>query len=116
MNNNSTDVNTVHYQDLAVLARLEANYQQVYARLSAYPQANVIYTLSNDDICAALTQVMQGMVDIDELEMWASLLEIRGDIDHSQVEGGLYALANPDQMGELTLEKVGQMLTLLTEK
>ncbi|MEL7479688.1 MAG: hypothetical protein AAGJ17_12545, partial [Pseudomonadota bacterium] len=41
--------------------------------------------------------------DIDELEMWAQLLDMREDIDTQQVEGVLYALSNPEQMGEVTI-------------
>ncbi|CAM4081309.1 hypothetical protein [Pseudoalteromonas byunsanensis] len=113
MNNNNIDNNTPHYQDLATIARLATGYQQVYGRLISYPQTDVVYSVTTEDVCLALIQVQNGAVDIDELEMWASLLEMRGDIEHTQVEGLLYALANPEQMGEITHEKVAQLLTLL---
>ena len=52
-------------------------------------------------------------INCDDLELWANLLEIRGDIDHTQVEGALYALANPDQMGALTMDKVSKLIALI---
>ncbi|NOU52686.1 hypothetical protein HG263_19455 [Pseudoalteromonas sp. JBTF-M23] len=107
------DNTTAHYQDLATLVRFASGYQNVYARLINYPQDQVCYIVSNLDICAALEQVLQGHVDMDDVEMWASLLEMRGDIDHSQVEGVLYALSNPEQMGELTFDKISQIMILL---
>ncbi|MBD1582093.1 hypothetical protein [Pseudoalteromonas sp. S16_S37] len=107
------DNTTAHYQDLAALVRFAPGYQNVYARLMHYPQNKVCYVVSNVDICAALEQVLHGQVDMDDIEMWASLLEMRGDIDHSQVEGVLYALSNPEQMGELTLYKISQIMALL---
>nr|WP_152087140.1 hypothetical protein [Pseudoalteromonas sp. A25] len=113
MMNNDIDNTTAHYQDLATLVRFAPGYQNVYTRLMNYPQDQSCYVVSNVDICAALRQVLQGQVDIDEIELWANLLEMRGDIDHSHVEGVLYALSNPEQMGELTLEKISQLMALL---
>ncbi|CAH9054437.1 hypothetical protein PSECIP111854_01374 [Pseudoalteromonas sp. CIP111854] len=113
MMNNNENNNTGHYQDLKTIVRLASGYQQLYRELTRYPQTTVIYTLSSTDVIAALEQVQLGRVDIEELELWASLLEMRGDIDHSCVEGVLYALANPEQMGEISHEKVSQLLTLL---
>ncbi|WP_105166827.1 hypothetical protein [Pseudoalteromonas sp. T1lg23B] len=112
MNNNTIDNNTAHYRDLATIARLAEDYQQAYGRLIHYPQQQVVYHVTIEDVCLALAQVQNGEVDIDELEMWANLLEMRGDIDHSQVEGLLYALANPEQMGTVNHEKVTQLINL----
>ncbi|OHU86278.1 hypothetical protein BET10_15945 [Pseudoalteromonas amylolytica] len=112
MNNNDMDHNTPHYRDLATIARLAEGYQQVYGRLIHYSQQQVVYRVTTEDACFALAQVQNGEVEIEALEMWANLLEIRGDIDHSQVEGLLYALANPEQMGTMSHEKVTQLLNL----
>lgn len=61
-----------------------------------------------------LKQVLNNQLDLDELEMWANMLDARDEFDIEEVEGAIYALANAEQMGELTLEKVAQLVTLFT--
>ncbi|WMN61330.1 hypothetical protein [Pseudoalteromonas xiamenensis] len=65
------------------------------------------------DLRDVLARVMSQQLSLDELEVWANMLEARVEFDITDIEGEIYALANAEQMGELSLEKVQQLLDLL---
>ncbi len=72
-----------------------------------------IYTLTKATFCNVLERVISNEIDIDELELWASVLESRQDIDESAVEGAIFALSNAEQMGELNKETLITLLALI---
>lgn len=86
----------------------------------------IAYLLSSTEVCKpivaskpALLQVLSkyvsGAISADDLEEWAGFIELSDDIDHSMIEDYLYALSNPELMGEITIDKALQMIELLGE-
>ncbi len=71
-----------------------------------------VYIVTQDVFCQVLQRVIDGEIDIDELELWASVLESRQDIDESAVEGAVFALSNNEQMGELSKSTLKKLLEL----
>lgn len=62
-----------------------------------------------------LTKYTSGELSADDLEEWAGFIELSDDIDHSAIEDYLYALSNPELMGEITIDKALQMIDLLDD-
>lgn len=77
--------------------------------------AHLPIKVSKTDVCAVLGKVVAGQLDLDELEMWANMLDARDEFDIEDIEGTIYALANAEQMGELTIAKVMSLYALLNE-
>ncbi|MEH6395675.1 hypothetical protein [Pseudoalteromonas sp.] len=73
-----------------------------------------IYTLGLATVIDVLTRCQADEIDLDDLELWANVIESRTDIDYSTVEGVIYALSNSEQMGNLDKAKVARLLELLT--
>ena len=71
------------------------------------------YTLTLATALDVFTRCLAGEIDLDDLELWANVIESRTDIDHSAVEGAIYALSNSEQMGELDKSKVAKLIELL---
>lgn len=71
-----------------------------------------VYIVTQDVFCQVLQRVIDGEIDIDELELWASVLESRQDIDESAVEGAVFALSNNEQMGELSTSTLKKLLAV----
>ncbi|MCF7501368.1 hypothetical protein [Pseudoalteromonas sp. L1] len=71
-----------------------------------------VYIVTQDVFCHVLQRVIDGEIDIDELELWANVLESRQDIDESAVEGAIFALSNNEQMGELSKSTLKKLLEL----
>ena len=72
-----------------------------------------VYIVTQDVFCQVLQRVIDGEIDIDELELWANVLESRQDIDESAVEGAIFALSNNEQMGELSKSTLKKLLELI---
>ena len=71
------------------------------------------YILTLATALYVFTRCLAGEIDLDELELWANVIESRTDIDHSAVEGAIYALSNSEQMGELDKSKIERLVELL---
>ncbi|MBB1434861.1 hypothetical protein H5201_11165 [Pseudoalteromonas sp. SG43-6] len=72
-----------------------------------------IYILTLATVLDVLTRCQADEIDLDDLELWANVIESRTDIDYSAVEGIIYALSNSEQMGELDKSKVAKLVELL---
>ncbi|HEA14964.1 MAG TPA: hypothetical protein ENH88_00630 [Pseudoalteromonas prydzensis] len=72
-----------------------------------------VYVLTLTTVLDVLTRCLAGEIDLDDLELWANVIESRTDIDYSAVEGVIYALSNSEQMGELDKSKVARLVGLL---
>lgn len=70
--------------------------------------------ITTDLVAGVLGLYLEGVIDADDLENWAQVLELRADIDTAAQEGLVYALANPEQMGGITPDTVQRLLSLLT--
>ncbi|WP_409424507.1 hypothetical protein [Pseudoalteromonas sp. RW-H-Ap-1] len=74
-----------------------------------------LYTLTKPILIDVLTRCLNKEIDIDDLELWANVIESRDDINCAEYEGVIYALSNSEQMGELTHQKLAQLLKLLQQ-
>lgn len=86
----------------------------------------IAYLLSSTEECDSivaskpalilvLRKYVSGAISADDLEEWAGFIELTDDIDHSVIEDYLYALSNPELMGEITIDKALQMIELLSD-
>lgn len=108
MNNNMT-----HLEAVKAIVHFSEKRSEAFSVLLSSSQSEVVYCVSNQDVLTVLDKVLSKQLDMDELEMWAQLLDMREDIDTQQVEGVLYALSNPELMGQITMEKIQQLSKLL---
>jgi len=74
-----------------------------------------LYTLTKPILIDVLTRCLNKEIDIDDLELWANVIESRDDINCAEYEGVIYALSNSEQMGELSHKKLEQLLELLKD-
>lgn len=61
-----------------------------------------------------LRMYISGFITADDLEEWANFIECRDDVNYSKIEDYIYAIANPEIMGEINVSKITQMLKVLT--
>ena len=94
-------------------ARFGDNRYEAISVITSTPDTQGgIYTLTQDVFCQVLQRVIDGEIDIYELELWANVVESRQDIDESAVEGAIYALSNNEQMGELSTSTLKKLLAV----
>lgn len=74
-----------------------------------------LYTPTKPVLINVLTRCFNKEIDIDDLQLWANVIESRDDINCAEHEGVIYALSNSEQMGELTHQKLAQLLKLLQQ-
>ncbi|MBQ4858447.1 hypothetical protein [Pseudoalteromonas sp. MMG007] len=72
-----------------------------------------LYTLTQPVLINVLTRCLNKEIDIDDIELWANVIESRDDVNCAEHEGVIYALSNSEQMGELSHKKLEQLLALL---
>lgn len=73
------------------------------------------YPVSSAALRHSLQLYLAGVLDEDDLETWALVLELRPEFDIQAVEGFVFALAHPEQMGGIVPERIQQMLALLAD-
>ncbi|ALO43431.1 hypothetical protein D9981_12570 [Pseudoalteromonas phenolica O-BC30] len=103
-----------HLEAVKAIVHFSEKRSEAFSVLLSASQSEVVYCVSNQDVLIVLDKVLSKQLDIDELEMWAQLLDMREDIDTQQVEGALYALSNPEQMGELSVKKLQTLRQVLS--
>ena len=64
-------------------------------------------------LALVLKKYISDEISVDDLEEWAGFIEFCDDIDAAAIEDYLYALSNPELMGEISKEKAQQMIDLL---
>ncbi|BED90289.1 hypothetical protein PspMM1_27570 [Pseudoalteromonas sp. MM1] len=74
-----------------------------------------VYTLTKPVLIDVLTRCINHEIEIDDLELWANVIDSRSDIGCAECEGVIFALSNGEQMGELSHKKLEQLLALLKE-
>jgi hypothetical protein len=78
----------------------------------AYDQAP-LYTLKTDVLVDVIERCLSGEIDLDDLELWANVIESREDVDCAEHEGVIYALSNSEQMGEFNKQNLALILGLM---
>ena len=76
----------------------------------------VALTLTKVNLAQVLKKYQQGVIDADELTLWASFVDMRDEIDCSAVEDYIYALNNEELMAGINLSSVAKMLQLLANQ
>ncbi|CCQ12667.1 hypothetical protein PALB_36070 [Pseudoalteromonas luteoviolacea B = ATCC 29581] len=66
-----------------------------------------------EHVITVLDKAILGLIALDDLELWATILESRPHFKVNQVEGVIFALANPAQMGELSIDKLTALKQLM---
>ena len=79
----------------------------------AYDQAP-LYTLKTDVLVDVIERCLSGEIGLDDLELWANVIESREDVDCAEHEGVIYALSNSEQMGEFNKQNLALILGLMT--
>jgi hypothetical protein len=89
--------------------------EQAFSALSQFGfDSDVELVEISDSMLADVLQLfITGLISADDLEEWANFIECRDDINFSRNEGYIYALANPELMGEINTENIIQMLKIL---
>jgi hypothetical protein len=77
-------------------------------------RVNSLYTLTLSVLSDVLHRCLNNEIDIDDLTLWANVIESRDDINCTECEGVIYALSNSEQMGNLDHQKLTKLLVLLT--
>ncbi len=91
--------------------------EEAYAVLLNYPmEARSTLVVASKQLLADVLQMnLDNEISFDDLEEWATFIECRDDIDCTQIEDYVYALANPELMGTIDKEKITQMLSLVSD-
>jgi len=76
------------------------------------PSIEVI-SVDSHTLIVVLTKYMSGEIDADDLEFWANFIECRDELDYTDIEGYIYALADPELMGDISSATIEKMLTVL---
>ncbi len=71
------------------------------------------FSLTTAVLTEVLSLYMADAISADDLEEWANFVETRDDINGQAIEGYIYALAEPEVMGDITKNNIRQMLTVL---
>ncbi|ASD69703.1 hypothetical protein [Pseudoalteromonas piscicida] len=73
----------------------------------------VSLAISKAMLNVVLAKYLSGEIDEDDLESWAGFVELRDEVDCTLVEDYLYALNNPELMGGINLDSIGNMMKLI---
>ncbi|MFQ3179446.1 MAG: hypothetical protein ACI9H9_002613 [Pseudoalteromonas tetraodonis] len=82
---------------------------------SSAHNAKPLYKLTTPVLIDVLKRCVSNEIDLDDLALWANVIESRADIDSAEHEGVIYALSNSEQMGEFSHKKLEQLLALLKD-
>ena len=88
------------------------NAISVIVSTPAYDQAP-LYILKTDVLVDVIERCLSGEIDLDDLELWANVIESREDVDCAEHEGVIYALSNSEQMGEFNKQNLALILGLM---
>jgi hypothetical protein len=79
-----------------------------------YDSENKYFTVSKSILINVLRLFLSDRITADELEEWASFIECRDELHYEEIEGYIYALANPSLIGDINKVKIIKMVELLT--
>lgn len=71
------------------------------------------FKVTKSMLADVLNKYLSDVISADDLDEWANFIECRDDIDYSLIEGYVYALANPELMGDISKHKILKMLQML---
>jgi hypothetical protein len=95
----------------------DENREQAFSMLASFgfdhDAGEDLIEISDSILAAVLQKFISGCISADDLEEWANFVEFRDDINCDRNEGYIYALANPELMGQMTTENIHEMLAIL---
>jgi len=91
------------------------NKEAAYSELVQFEYDSQIkyFIVSKSILESVLRMYLSDKITDDGLEEWASFIECRDDIEYEAIEGYIYALANPYQVGDINKTKITRMVHLL---
>jgi len=100
---------------LLAIVQFSDNKDEAFSQLAKYPRESdtTLVNVTPIMLIRNLKLYTQNIITSDDLEFWADFLEIREDINFNDVEGEIYALSNPDLMGEITINKISKLISIL---
>jgi len=100
---------------LLAIIQFSDNKDEAFSQLAKYPREYdaTLVNVTPLMLINNLNMYIQNTITSEDLEFWANFIEIREDIDFSEVEGEIYALSNPDLMGEITISKMTKLISIL---
>ncbi|OBP15790.1 hypothetical protein A5320_07405 [Rheinheimera sp. SA_1] len=100
---------------LRQIVRFGENRDLAYVALASFPFDSDVELLevSKLDLTLVLNKFLVNEISADDLEMWANFIECRDDLNYEEIEDYIYALANPELVGELDLIKIKKMVQLV---
>lgn len=90
------------------------NRELAYVALASFPfDCDVeLFAVNKFDLTFALNKYLANEISADDLEIWANFIECREDLNYEEIEDYIYALANPELVGELDVIKIKKMVQL----
>lgn len=102
-------------ESLQQIISFGTNRDDAYAALlkHSWDSESELVVASRQLLSDVLQKYLAGDISSDDLEEWANFIECRDDIDYSEIEDYIYALANPQLMGSIDREKIAKMVELV---
>jgi hypothetical protein len=100
---------------LKQIVTLGTHKETAYSELAKFRYDSEIeyFVVSKFILGNVLSMYLADKITANDLEEWANFVECRDDLDYEIIEGYIYALANPDLIGDINKEKIKKMLHLL---
>jgi hypothetical protein len=100
---------------LLAIIQFSDNKDDAFSQLAKYPREcdTTLVNITPLMLINNLNMYIQNTITSDELEFWANFVEIREDINCNDIEGEIYALSNPDLMGEISISKMTKLISIL---
>ncbi|MGE6451160.1 hypothetical protein ACQKC5_02015 [Shewanella baltica] len=100
---------------LEQIVRFGDKREFAYSALASFPFDSEVelVKVTKQDLAKALNKFLSNEITADDLELWANFIEFRDDLNYSEIEDYIYALANPILVGELDIIKINKMAKLL---
>lgn len=100
---------------LLAIIQFDEKKDNAFSHLAKYPREsdNTLVNVTPLMLINNLDLYIQKKITSDDLEFWANFIEIRDDINFSEIEGEIYALSNPDLMGQLSINKITKLISIL---
>lgn len=100
---------------LLAIIKFDDNKDNAFSQLATYPRESdtTLVNITPLMLINNLNMYLQNLITSDDLEFWANFIEIREDINSSEIEGEIYALSNPDLMGEISINTMTKLISIL---
>ncbi|PAJ74962.1 hypothetical protein CJF42_07765 [Pseudoalteromonas sp. NBT06-2] len=100
---------------LLAIIQFSTNKDEAFSQLAQYPKESETKLVHVTPLMLInnIKLYTQNLITSDDLEFWANFIEIREDINFNNVEDEIYALSNPDLMGEITVTKMNRLISIL---